>query len=231
MTEQIPLQKKVLSENDRLAAEIRGRLDAHKVLALNLVSSPGSGKTSLLERTLAELGSKLNIAVVAGDVQTENDANRISRAGGTVVKPIITNGKCHLDARMVLDVLGDIDFAATDLLVIENVGNLVCPSSYDLGEDMKVVLISTTEGDDKPLKYPGMFRRSSAMVVNKIDLLGLSDFELARVKENALQINGTLTIHELSCRTGQGLDRWYAWLSDMMAAKKSGKLVQHVDSR
>ncbi|MCB2229628.1 hydrogenase nickel incorporation protein HypB [bacterium] len=231
MTEQIPLQKKVLSENDRLAAEIRGRLDAHKVLALNLVSSPGSGKTSLLERTLAELGSKLNIAVVAGDVQTENDANRISRAGGTVVKPIITNGKCHLDARMVLDVLGDIDFAATNLLVIENVGNLVCPSSYDLGEDMKVVLISTTEGDDKPLKYPGMFRRSSAMVVNKIDLLGLSDFELARVKENALQINGTLIIHELSCRTGQGLDRWYAWLSDMMAAKKSGKLVQHVDSR
>jgi hydrogenase nickel incorporation protein HypB len=220
MTDKIPIQQKVLSENDRLAAEIRLNLNKRKIVCLNLVSSPGSGKTSLLERTLGALNDTIHMALVAGDVQTENDANRLSRAGGKIVRPIVTGGACHLDAKMITKVLDELNLDKVDLLFIENVGNLVCPSSYDLGEDMKVVVISTTEGDDKPLKYPGMFRRSSAMVVNKIDLLGLSDFGLEKVKENALQINGTLKIFETSCRTGVGLDSWYDWLKELVAKKK-----------
>lgn len=220
MKEEVPIEKKVLSENDKLAAAIRTMLAERKILALNLVSSPGSGKTSLLERTLKALGERVNMVLIAGDVQTENDAQRLIKAGGRIVRPIVTGGACHLDARMITKALEDVDLSAAELLFIENVGNLVCPSSYDLGEDMKVVLISTTEGDDKPLKYPSMFRRSSAFVINKIDLLGQSDFELARVKENARQINGTLTTFELSCRTGEGLNGWYQWLEDQVALKK-----------
>ena len=223
MTEKISIEKKVLSENDKLAAQLRQELKRNKIVALNLVSSPGSGKTSLLEKTLEALGSELSMALVAGDVQTDNDAARLTRAGGKMVSPIITGGACHLDARMVTAALAELEFDRTDLLFIENVGNLVCPSSYDLGEDMKVVLISTTEGDDKPLKYPGMFRRSSVMVINKIDLLGASDFDMDLVKENALKINGDLTIFELSCQSSEGLDCWYSWLREMVAEKKNRK--------
>ncbi|MDX1741259.1 MAG: hydrogenase nickel incorporation protein HypB, partial [Rhodothermales bacterium] len=176
MAEKIDLRKKVLSENDRLAAEIRRRLKDRDIVAYNLVSSPGSGKTSLLENTLATLKDEIRMALIAGDVQTENDADRLIRAGGTRVRPLITGGSCHLDARMITNVLPEIDLDEIDVLFIENVGNLVCPSGFDLGEDMKVVVISTTEGDDKPLKYPAMFRRSSVMVINKIDLLGTSEF-------------------------------------------------------
>ncbi|HKK20053.1 MAG TPA: hydrogenase nickel incorporation protein HypB, partial [candidate division Zixibacteria bacterium] len=189
MTKTIPIEKKVLSENDRLAAEIREKLSDRQIFCINLVSSPGSGKTSLLERTLKDLNQRLNIALIAGDVQTENDADRLLKAGGKIVRPIVTGGACHLDAMMITRALGEFALDEVELLVIENVGNLVCPSSYDLGEDMKVVLLSTTEGDDKPLKYPGMFRRSSVMVVNKTDLLGTSEFDLEKVKQNALQIN------------------------------------------
>jgi len=220
MSDKIPLNEKILSENDRLAAIIRRQLDKSRIVALNLVSSPGSGKTSLLEKTLVGLKGRLNFALIAGDVQTQNDADRLIKAGGKIVRPIITGGACHLDARMITRVLEDLSLDNFDLLFIENVGNLVCPSSYDLGEDMKVVIISTTEGDDKPLKYPAMFRRSSAMVINKIDLMGLSDFDLNRVKENALRINGNLTIFETSCRTGEGLKGWYEWLERLVALKK-----------
>ncbi len=219
MTEKIAIEQKVLSENDKLAAELRQELVKHRIVTLNLVSSPGSGKTSLLEKTLGALNEHLKIALIAGDVQTDNDAKRLEKAGGKIVRPIVTGGACHLDARMVTRALEEVELEGLDLLFIENVGNLVCPSSYDLGEDMKVVLLSTTEGDDKPLKYPGMFRRSSAMVVNKMDLLGTSDFELARVKQNALQINGQLTIFETSCRTGLGLDVWFAWLKKLVSDK------------
>jgi hydrogenase nickel incorporation protein HypB len=215
MSEKIPVEKKVLSENDKLAADIRAQLKQRSIVALNLVSSPGSGKTSLLERTLGALNNTLRIGLIAGDVQTENDANRLKRAGGKMVRPIVTGGACHLDAKMVSRVLPEIDLDKIDLLFIENVGNLVCPSSYDLGEDMKVVLISTTEGDDKPLKYPGMFRRSSVMVINKIDLLGSSDFDMNRVKENARSINADLKTFEVSCRTGEGLEAWYAWIKSL----------------
>lgn len=221
MSTTIKLEKKVLSENDKLAADIRGSLQKNKIAALNFVSSPGSGKTSLLEKTLQALRNELKIAMVAGDVQTENDANRLIAAGGERIKPLVTGGSCHLDAKMVSKVLPEIDMNELDLFIIENVGNLVCPSSYDLGEDMKVVLISVTEGDDKPLKYPGMFRRSSVMVINKIDMLEMCDFDMDTVKRNALQINGDLKIFELSCRTGEGLDTWFAWLKSLVAEKKA----------
>lgn len=221
MTERMKVEEKVLSENERRAAELREKFARHRLLTLNLVSSPGSGKTSLLERTIQMCGSQMRMALVAGDVQTENDADRLKKAGAAVVRPIVTGGACHLDAKMVAYALDSVDLATLDLLVIENVGNLVCPSSYDLGEDMKVVLISTTEGDDKPLKYPGMFRRSSVMVVNKIDLLGMSEFSLERVKEHARRINGSLTIMELSCRTGDGLATWFDWLKSQVRSKKA----------
>jgi hydrogenase nickel incorporation protein HypB len=216
MSIQIPIEKKVLSENNRMAAEIRQQLQAHHIVTLNMVSSPGSGKTSLLERTCSAVQNRIRLALVAGDVQTENDAQRLLKAGGAPVRPIVTGGACHLDARMVAAAIADFDLTQIDLLIIENVGNLVCPSSYDLGEDMKVVLISTTEGDDKPLKYPAMFRRASVMVINKIDLLGTSDFELDRVKKNARAINPALQIFELSCRSGAGLESWYDWLLNLV---------------
>ncbi len=220
MPEKIAIEKKVLSENDKLAQELRSSFQENRIFVINLVSSPGSGKTSLLEKTLGLLHDKLNIALVAGDVQTENDADRLIKAGGKMVRPIVTGGSCHLDALMIQKSIQQFDLENIDLFVIENVGNLVCPSSYDLGEDMKIVLISTTEGDDKPLKYPGMFRRSSVMVVNKTDLLGFSDFELNKVKNNAKQINGQLEIFELSCRTGEGVSKWTEWLVEQVALKK-----------
>ncbi len=222
MATQIPIEKKVLSENDRLAAEIRAQLRERNIVSLNLLSSPGSGKTSLLEKTLGALNSDLRIGLIAGDVQTENDATRLVRAGGKMVRPLVTGGSCHLEAKMIARVLPELELDNMDLLFIENVGNLVCPSSYDLGEDMKVVLISTTEGDDKPLKYPAMFRRSSVMVINKIDLLGTSEFDLNRVRENALSINAGLKIFEISCRTGEGLQAWYDWVRGLVSEKQAG---------
>ena len=221
MAIKINFEKKVLTENDRLAADIRAQLQERGLVSLNFVSSPGSGKTSLLERTLGALNDDLRIGLIAGDVQTENDAERLRRAGGAMVHPLVTGGTCHLDAKMISGVLPAMDLDRLDLLIIENVGNLVCPSSYDLGETMKVVLLSTTEGDDKPLKYPGMFRRSSVMVINKIDLLGTSDFDMDRVKANARRINAGLRIFEVSCRTGEGLDAWFDWLRSLVIEKES----------
>lgn len=218
----VEIEKKVLSENDRIAADIRSKLAAHRILALNLVSSPGSGKTSLLEKTLAGLGPDIRLALIAGDVQTENDAERLKAAGGKVVYPIVTRGACHLDASMVLREVDKIDLSQVDLLFIENVGNLVCPSSYDLGEKAKVVVVSVTEGEDKPLKYPGMFRRSSLMIINKLDLLPHCDFNLEKVEANARQINGQLEVLRLSCRTGEGLDGWFGWLKATLRDSQAG---------
>lgn len=212
MTEQIPFERKVLSENDRLAAELRRRFAEHGILVLNMVSSPGSGKTTLLEHTLRDLKHEIRMALVAGDVQTENDANRLIAAGGRYVRPIVTRGACHLDAAMVARALEALPLQNIQLLIIENVGNLVCPSSYDLGEHHKVVMVSVTEGDDKPSKYPGMFRRSSLMIINKTDLLSFCDFDVESAKDYARVINGQLEILEMSCRTRQGLDAWYDWL-------------------
>jgi hydrogenase nickel incorporation protein HypB len=220
MNQIIPIQSKILSENDRLAGEIRSELRKKKIFSLNLVSSPGAGKTTLLEKTISALQDRIRIGLIAGDVQTENDANRLLKAGGTAVQPLVTAGACHLDAKMISGVLPRFDLSNLDLLIIENVGNLVCPSSYDLGEDKKVVLLSVPEGDDKPLKYPAMFRRSAVLVLNKTDLLGTSDFDIERAKMNARSINPDLHIFAVSCRTGDCLVDWFDWLQEMVKASK-----------
>jgi len=231
MSTTVPIRSKVLAENDRLASKIRKKLQKQGIVSLNLVSSPGSGKTTLLEKTLGSLNDTINMAVIAGDVQTENDANRLRKAGGKIVRPLVTSGACHLDAKMVTRTLEDLDLSNVDILFIENVGNLVCPASYDLGEDMKVVLISTTEGDDKPLKYPSMFRRASTMVINKLDLIGTSDFSVARVRDNALNVNGGLKILEISCFTGDGLESWFRWLEELVAERKTERRAVIADSQ
>jgi len=209
--DRVPLEKKVLSENDRLAADLRARFREHGVLCLNLISSPGSGKTSLLERTLESLPRETRVAVLTGDLQTENDANRLKRAGFPV-KQITTGGTCHLDARMVDKHLADWRLEDLDLLFIENVGNLVCPSSYDLGEAAKVVLLSVTEGEDKPLKYPAIFFKSELMVLNKVDLLPYVPFDAAVAEENARKVHPGMEIVRVSCTTREGLSQWLAWL-------------------
>ncbi len=221
MTEKIPVNQKLLSENDLIAARLREQFDLRGIVALNLISSPGSGKTTLLEKTIGALKDKYRLALIAGDVQTENDANRLIRAGGSIVRPIVTRGACHLDARMVERAVDSIDLDEIDLLFIENVGNLVCPAGFDLGEKMKVVLMSTTEGHDKPLKYPAVFRRASVVVINKIDLLGLSDFDLDCARRNAQEVNADLTIFEISCRDGRGLEKWYGWLTTLIESGRN----------
>jgi len=205
------VEQKVLNENQRIAAELRWRFRQNNVFCLNLVSSPGSGKTSLLERTLAAFPDSTHVAVLTGDIQTENDARRLARFGFPV-RQITTGGTCHLDARMVEKHLADWSLADLDMLLIENVGNLVCPSSYDLGEHAKVVLLSVTEGEDKPLKYPSIFVKSELMVLNKLDLLPYVPFSVEQARENARRVHPGIEIIEISCITGEGLDRWLGWL-------------------
>jgi hydrogenase nickel incorporation protein HypB len=208
------VEKKVLSENDRLAAELRQRYRDHGILCVNLISSPGSGKTTLLEKTLASLPKETPVAVLTGDIQTDNDARRLA-CYGFPVRQITTGGTCHLDARMVDRHLNAMGFAGPGLLFIENVGNLVCPSSYDLGEAAKIVLLSVTEGEDKPLKYPGIFHRASLMLLTKTDLLPHVEFDPVVALENARRIHPEIEIVQLSCRTGEGFDQWLAWLNTM----------------
>ena len=215
----IRVEESLLAKNDRLAERNRGRFSAFKLLVLNLVSSPGSGKTSILERTLADLKGELGFAVLEGDQQTANDAERIA-ATNVPVKQINTGVGCHLDAHMVGHGVDEFDLAATDVLMIENVGNLVCPASFDLGEDHKVAVLSVTEGEDKPLKYPHMFRAADLLLINKIDLLPHLRFDLEKCKAFARQVNPQIKIFELSCQTGEGMDAWYAWLRQGSAAKK-----------
>ncbi|RPI06210.1 MAG: hydrogenase accessory protein HypB [Ignavibacteriae bacterium] len=207
----ITVERKVLEKNDELAAKNRTVFEAHGLFVINLVSSPGSGKTSILEQTLCHLKKRMRVAVIEGDVQTDFDAQRIAKLDVPVVQ-IVTNGGCHLDAKLIQDALVNLTLDGMDLLIIENVGNLVCPANYDLGEHMKVVVASTTEGDDKPLKYPAMFRNASALLINKIDLLPYVRCTLAELKGNALKINPNLKVFETSCTTGQGIEEWCAWL-------------------
>lgn len=207
----ITVERKVLEKNDQIAAELRTKFKEKGIFAINLLSSPGSGKTSLIERTAEQLKDKINISVIVGDVQTDNDAKRIGRLKIPVVQ-IITHGSCHLEAQLVRDAYKNIENAKTDLLIIENVGNLVCPAGYDLGEDKKVVLLSTTEGDDKPLKYPAMFRNSSALIINKIDLLPYVNSSIEEIKSNSKSINSALEVFEVSCKTSEGIEDWCNWL-------------------
>ena len=216
--ERITVEKKVLSENDRIAESLRARFREHGILVLNCISSPGSGKTSLLERTLEAFPRDTRVAVLTGDIQTDNDARRLARFGFPV-RQITTAGACHLDARMIEKALEGWDLSQLELLIIENVGNLVCPTSYDLGEDAKIVILSVTEGDDKPLKYPGAFRKSSLMVLNKVDLLPHVAFDMEAAKANARSIHPSLEILETSCTTHVGLDAWYEWVRHHLRAR------------
>jgi hydrogenase nickel incorporation protein HypB len=214
----VVIEKSILSENNRIAAELREALTASGALALNFISSPGSGKTMLLEKTLELLPAHTRLAVLTGDIQTDNDARRLLRYGHPV-RQICTGGACHLDAAMVAKHLEGWLLKVVQLLLIENVGNLVCPTSYDLGEDAKIVILSVTEGDDKPLKYPGIFRKAELMILNKIDLLPHVPFQLELARENARRIHPEIEIIETSCTTGAGLGQWMRWL-EARAAKK-----------
>jgi hydrogenase nickel incorporation protein HypB len=208
----IDVRERVMAQNDMLAAEVRERLARSGTVGLNLVSSPGSGKTTLLERTLEALAEELGIAVVTGDVQTQNDADRLARRTSRLVQAVVTGGACHLDARQVLTALDALDLDRTRILFIENVGNLVCPASWDLGEDAKVVLFSVTEGEDKPVKYPKLFRQSRYVVLNKIDLLPYVPFDLDRAVRYAREVNPDLRFFFTSALTGEGLDQWFDFL-------------------
>jgi hydrogenase nickel incorporation protein HypB len=219
--ERVEVGEQVLSANDRIAAQVRERLVADGVFSVNIISSPGSGKTTLLERTVDLLKPSLRLGVVAGDVQTRNDAERLERHG-IPVRAIETGGGCHLNARQVSESLASFDLAETDLLFIENVGNLVCPSSFDLGESRKVVLMSVTEGEDKPLKYPAAFRRASVLVITKLDLVPYLEFSIETAIDNALSVNPDLTVFSTSCYTGEGLESWTEWLSGQVVKCKQG---------
>jgi hydrogenase nickel incorporation protein HypB len=215
----VDLRQKVLSANQKIAIANRERFGEAGTLVLNLVSSPGSGKTSLIEETVKVLKDRYRIYVVTGDIMTENDARRIARHGVDAVQ-ISTGGACHLDAKMVDEKLVSIG-PEYDLIVIENVGNLVCPASFDLGEDLKVLLVAVGEGDDKPVKYPPMVRASGVLVINKTDLVPYTDSKPQTIKENALKINPDMEVFSVSCRTGHGLDEWISWLTSRLKAKKA----------
>jgi hydrogenase nickel incorporation protein HypB len=214
----ITIERRVLEKNDEVARQNRELIARHDIFCINLVSSPGSGKTSILEKTIELLRGQVRIAVIEGDVQTDLDAQRVARYGVPAVQ-IITRGGCHLEANLVSEALRSIDLAVTDLLVIENVGNLVCPSNYDLGEAIKVVVASTTEGDDKPLKYPGMFRNAGVLLINKIDLAPYLTSDIATLRANAMKTNPSLTVFETSCVSGAGFPEWTAWLKSKSARK------------
>jgi hydrogenase nickel incorporation protein HypB len=214
-TRKIAVETDILAKNDRLAAGNRALFLEKGVFALNLVSSPGSGKTTILERTLLDLAEKSRCAVIEGDQQTDNDAVRIAATGAPVVQ-INTGAGCHLDAHMVCHAAEKFDLDGLDLLFIENVGNLVCPAAFDLGENHKVVVLSVTEGEDKPLKYPQMFRAADVMLINKMDLVPFLELDLEKCKEMARRVSPDITIFEVSARTGEGMADWYEWLAQGM---------------
>ncbi len=228
---QIAVEKKVLNENQKIAAELREKFREHKILVVNIISSPGSGKTTLLERTLDRMNQertdkRKRVVLLTGDLQTENDATRLAQ-WGFPVKQIITGGTCHLDAKMIEKHLADWPLESFDLLIIENVGNLVCPTSYDLGEHFKIVMLSVTEGEDKPLKYPSIFVKSELMILSKVDLLPYVPFSAELAKSNARSMHPGIQIIESSSK-GDGLDEWMQWLEEKLAAVKSGELISAV---
>jgi len=207
----VPLVRKVLNENDRIAGGLRARFRSNGTRCINLISSPGSGKTSLLERTLAGFDAGRRVAVLTGDIQTDNDARRLARFGFPV-RQITTGGACHLDAGMVERHLAAWNIDDLQMLFLENGGNLVCPTSYDLGEESRALLLSVTEGEDKPLKYPATFHHADVVVLNKIDLLPYVPFAAELACENARRVQPEVEILRVSCTTGEGLDRWYEWV-------------------
>jgi hydrogenase nickel incorporation protein HypB len=217
----IALETRILAKNDALAAKNRAWFAGREILALNLVSSPGSGKTTLLERTISDLKSELKLYVVEGDQATANDGERIRAAGAPAVQ-VNTGAGCHLEADMVARGLAELKPPLGSVVMIENVGNLVCPAMFDLGERAKVVILSVTEGEDKPLKYPHMFRAAEVMIVNKTDLLPHVDFDVARAIANAREVNPDITVLQVSARSGEGLADWYGWLRREIGRAREG---------
>lgn len=216
---EVPVVRNILQANERLAASNRRRFDDAGVYVINLMSSPGAGKTSLLEKTIDGLAGRMGMAVIEGDLQSSYDAERIQKKGVQAVQ-INTDGGCHLDGNMIQIALESIDLSSIDLLIIENVGNLVCPAEFNLGEHDKIMILSVTEGDDKPLKYPLMFQLSSVLLINKVDLLPYIDCNVQTIRERARQLNGRQEVFEVSCRTGEGLDAWLRWLEARVARHK-----------
>jgi hydrogenase nickel incorporation protein HypB len=219
MKQVVTVKRRALAANEERAEALRRRFAETQTLVVNLISSPGSGKTTLLEATVRRLKAEHRCAVVEGDVATERDADRI-RALGVEAHQILTGGGCHLDARLVERALDDAPLLPADILFIENVGNLICPTTYDLGEDFKVAVLSTTEGDDKPFKYPAIFARAEVTVVSKIDLLPHLPFDIQAVREQLQSLNPTGTIVETSATTGEGIDLWCGLLQDRLADKR-----------
>jgi len=217
---QIPVVRNILEANDRIAAELKDFFGHKGILAVNIMSSPGAGKTTLLERTLTELGGEMRMAVVEGDLQTDNDARRVAATGAQAVQ-INTEGGCHLTSSQVQEAIKSLDLTGLDILFIENVGNLVCPAEFDVGEDFKITLLSVTEGDDKPEKYPLMFNISAALVLNKVDLLPYVDFDMERASRHARVLNEHIDIFPVSARSGEGLGDWYDWLRARLREKRA----------
>ncbi len=216
----VKIGKKILSANEQYAEQNRKYFAERKILCLNMISSPGSGKTSILTRTINELKDRLKIGVIEGDIQTDYDAQRIEATGADVVQ-INTEGACHLSAAQVSGALEKLSASKLEVIIIENVGNLVCPSAFELGENAKTAVLSVAEGDDKPAKYPALFAKSKALLINKIDLLSLGaaiDFDIEKVKSDVHRLNKTIEIFNVSAKTGEGFDRWCDWLFEQ--AKK-----------
>jgi len=218
----IPVVRKVLESNERSARDLEALFQEHGLLVLNLMSSPGAGKTAFLERTLTDLKNEFRMAVVEGDLQTSNDARRIAATGAAVIQ-INTQGACHLSAGMVDAAVQELPLDRLDIVFIENVGNLVCPAEFQLGEDKRITLLSLPEGDDKPEKYPPMFAQSQVMILNKLDLLPHLDFDLERARKGARLVNPDLEIFSLSAKTGEGIEAWYAWLRQAAQGKMAQK--------
>ncbi len=215
----VPVIRNILEANDRIAQDNEARFARAGVFVLNLMSSPGAGKTTLLERTIERLASKIRIGVIEGDIQSSVDAERIASHGIKSVQ-INTGGACHLDSNMIRNAVEEFDLDTIDLLVVENVGNLVCPAEFKVGEDMKAMLLSVTEGDDKPLKYPLMFQESRALVINKIDLLPYVNCSVDRIEERARALREDIEIFQVSCTKGDGLDDWTEWLRTQVTNKR-----------
>ncbi|MEQ8704427.1 MAG: hydrogenase nickel incorporation protein HypB [Phaeodactylibacter sp.] len=215
----------LLKANDFVAEQIRKQVAEKQILLVNITSSPGSGKTSLLQETARRLGDRIKMKVLVGDLETERDADRLKEVGLDALQ-IVTGGICHLEAQMVWQAMEQLDLSDTDVLIVENVGNLVCPAAFDLGEDYRVTLIAVTEGDDKPKKYPRMFLTSEVMVISKCDLLPYLPFSVDAVVKDALDINPTIDVLELSSLKGDGMDAWCDWLLTKTAEKKAGSLTK-----
>jgi hydrogenase nickel incorporation protein HypB len=216
----IPVVRNVLEVNDRIADQNRAIFDQNQLFVINLMSSPGAGKTSLLEKTIEQLKDRIRIGVIEGDIQCSFDAERIAKKGVQALQ-INTDGACHLDGNMIREAVNQMDLSTLDLLVVENVGNLVCPAEFKVGEDMKIMLLSVTEGDDKPLKYPLMFQESRVLIINKIDLLPYVDCRVDNIRKAVSQLNREMVIFELSCRTGEGLEAWTSWLEEQVKQRKN----------